>query len=203
MYPPTPDYNQHMSAFLHAWRQFLEQCTASAGMPFPTVPSAWPMMPFMPAGGQYMPPTVSFLPPMPPMPPFMPPSMPPASTAPAPPAPADYTQQLFSYLQAWRQYLEQATGAKPVSPQAPTAQQPTADNRPASDTGGKTTAGSDVTKGSPAWPPLLDVPPENPGGSQIVSTTLGQAPPLMNLPPTSGEFVSQYKLPGTDQQGAA
>jgi hypothetical protein len=36
-----------------------------------------------------------------------------------PPSPADYTQQLFGYLQAWRQYLEQATGATP----APTTQQ--------------------------------------------------------------------------------
>ena len=111
MFPSTPDYNQHMFAYLHAWRQFLEQWAAmTAGFPFPTAPFAWPTVPFMPAGGQFMPPTAPF---MPPMPPFAPPT--PAAPAPpatlGPPAPADYTQQLFGYLQAWRQYLEQMADA--------------------------------------------------------------------------------------------
>ena len=79
MFPSTPDYNQHMFAYLHAWRQFLEQWAAmTAGFPFPTAPFAWPTVPFMPAGGQFMPPTA----------PFMPPALsPPPPAAPAPPAP--------------------------------------------------------------------------------------------------------------------
>ncbi len=197
MYPHTPDYSMHVSAYLHAWRQFLEQWTATTGgVPFPTAPSAWPTMP-------YMPPTVSFMPPMPPMPPFMPPSTPPAvppgPTAPAPPA--DYTQQLLSYLQAWRQYLEQVTGARPGSPQAPPAQQPatqqpTADNPPANNASGTTAPASEGSEGNSGWPPpLVGVPPQNPLSSEMVATNLGQAPPLENLPPTSGDFVSQYRRP--------
>jgi len=104
MFPPTTDYNQQLLAYLQTWRQLLEQWTTmSAGMPFPTGPSAMPTAP-------------PFMPPMPTMPP-MPPMAP---TSPMPPAPGDYTQQLFGYLQAWRQYLEQMTGARPgvAQPQA-------------------------------------------------------------------------------------
>jgi hypothetical protein len=181
MFPPTPDYNAQMFAVLQAWRQFLEQWAAMMPSPSPTVPFLWPTVPFMPAGGQFMPPTAPL---MSPMPPFTPP-MPAASAPPMPPAPADYTQQLFSYLQAWRQYLEQMTGAS-GSPQAPTAQQPSAGNRPADDSG----TGSNP----PSPPPQLDIQPQSPGGSQI-----GQAPPLLDLPPTSGEYRSEFKRPGVDQ----
>jgi hypothetical protein len=170
MFPPTPDYNQQMFAYLHAWRQFLEQWAAMLpGLPFPTAPSMWPTVPFMP-----------------PMPPFTPPT-PTAPAPPMPPAPGDYAQQLFSYLQAWRQYLEQMTGESSGLPQAPTTQQPTAGNGPAN--------------GKPLPPPQLDVQPESPGGSQIVSDTFGQATPLLDLPPTSGEFRSELRLPGFDQPG--
>jgi hypothetical protein len=208
MFPPTTDYNQQLFAYLQTWRQLLEQwATMTAGLPFPTAPSVWPTAP---AGGQFMPPTAPF---MPPMPPFMPPT-PTAPAPPMPPAPADYTQQLFSYLQAWRQYLEQMTGARPGSPQASTAQQPAAENRPANDngkaspprppsddTGSKSIPRSDVSKGSnPPWPPpQLDIQPESPGGSQVVSGDFGQATPLLNLPPTSGEYVSEFRRVGFDQ----
>lgn len=175
MFTPTSDYNQQLLGYLQTWRQLLEQWTAmTAGLPFPTAPFAVPTAPFMPPGGQFMPP---FMPPMPPAPgPAVPP---------APPAPADYTQQLFGYLQAWRQYLEQMTGASPGSPptaQPPTAQPPTAAQPtgaaesqppnhggnagpphppdvpipPGDDTGSKTVPGSNVPKESnPTWPPPL------------------------------------------------
>ena len=48
-------------------------------------------------------------------------------------SPSDYTQQLLAYLQAWRQYLEQATGAVatglPLAP-APWGMPPTSPNPP-------------------------------------------------------------------------
>jgi len=192
MFPPTTDYNQQLFAYLQTWRQLLEQWAAmTAGLPFPTVPSVWPTAP---AGGQFMPPTAPF---MPPMPPFMPPT-PTAPAPPMPPAPADYTQQLFSYLQAWRQYLEQMTGARP-GPRPPCP--PDGPIPPGDDTGSKTIPRSDVSKGSnpPGPPPQLDIQPESPGGSQVVSSDFGQATPLLNLPPTSGEYVSEFRRPGFDQ----
>jgi hypothetical protein len=193
MFPLTPGYDRHMFAYLQAWRQFLEQWAAMVPMaPWPTAPWGCPAMPFMPAGGQFMPPTAPFMPPMPPTPT--------APAPPMPPAPADYTQQLFSYLQAWRQYLEQMTGAGSGSPQASAAQQPTAENRPTNDGGSKPIPSSDVSKGSnPAWPPSqLDIQPESPGGSQVVSIGFGQSPSLVDLPPTS-EYRSEFRRPGFDQ----
>jgi hypothetical protein len=104
MTSPT-DYNQHLLAYLQAWRQLLE---ASAAMT-----SALPLGP-----------TPSGMPPAPPMP-FVPPMAPPG-TSPVGASPStDYTQQLFGYLQAWRQYLEQATGAPPAGQPATTTTQPT------------------------------------------------------------------------------
>jgi hypothetical protein len=195
MFPPTTDYNQQLFAYLQTWRQLLEQWAAmTAGLPFPTAPSVWPTMPFMPGGGQFMPPAAPF---MPPMPPFMPPT-PTAAAPPMPPAPADYTQQLFSYLQAWRQYLQQMTGATP-GPRPPSP--PDGPTPPGDDTGSKTIPTSDVSKGSnPPWPPpRLDMQPESPGGSQIVSTGSGQATPLVDIRPTSGEYVSEFRRPGFGQ----
>lgn len=122
MSTPATDYNQQLLAYLQTWRQLLDQWMAmAAGLPFPTPPS---VMPTAPSGGYFMPPTAPF---MPPSVPFMPPT---ASVPPMPPAPADYTQQLFSYLQAWRQYLEQMTGAKPGAPPASTAQPANASENP-------------------------------------------------------------------------
>lgn len=88
---PT-DPAQHLLAYLQAWRQYLEQAagTLAPGQPYPTAPP--PMPP------------VASMPPMPPM----------------PIVPTDYTQQLLTYLQAWRQYLEQAmSGAAPEPPTIP------------------------------------------------------------------------------------
>ncbi|GLE51917.1 hypothetical protein ATCCBAA256_14930 [Mycobacterium montefiorense] len=128
---PTTDYNQQLLCYLQNWRQLLEQWAAmAAGSPFLTGP---PVLPTAPAGGQFIPPMgpfMQFLPPMPVMPPI--PSTPMGPPTPTvSPAPGDYAQQLFSHLQAWRQYLEQATGAVPAPTQATTA--------PAND-GGKTGA---------------------------------------------------------------
>ncbi len=147
---PATDYNQQLLCYLQNWRQLLEQWAAMAsGSPFLTAP---PMPPTATAGGQFMPPVMPFMPFMPFMPP-MPMGPPTVAGSPAPPAPADYTQQLFSYLQAWRRYLEQAMGASPATPQAWPAQPPTA--APADD-GGKT---------GPNRPPNGPNPPDNPTGN--------------------------------------
>ena len=187
MFTPTTDYNQQLLGYLQTWRQLLEQWTTmAAGLPSPTALSATPFMPPMPQ----MPPTVPFMPQMPPTVPFMPPMAP---SAPVPPLPADYTQQLFSYLQAWRQYLEQMTGGRPPVAQPPTAQPANApENQPANapenhpanhrgqarpvrppdvpvppdkPEGTKGDLGGEVRKGSdPKWPPLVDVAPRSVGG---------------------------------------
>ncbi|MEE6139440.1 hypothetical protein SKC41_24310 [Mycobacterium sp. 050128] len=137
---PATDYNQQLLCYLQNWRQLLEQWAAMAARsPLLTGP----------AGGPLMPPFMPFMQSMPPMPPMpMGPMAPPmAPVSPAPPAPADYAQQLFSYLQAWRQYLEQATGAAPVPTQAWTAWQPPAG--PAGDAG---KAGSQPSPDAPVPP---------------------------------------------------
>jgi len=143
------DYNQQLLGFIQTWRQLLEQWGAMiAGAAFPHAPS---VMPTTPAGGQFMPPGMPFSPAgTPPMPP----------TAPlAPPSPADYTQQLFGYLQAWRQYLEQMAGG-PASPQPSTAPPPTASS----------SGNSPVTSSAGAtWPapsPVVQRPPANDTGSK-------------------------------------
>ncbi len=100
MFTPSPDYLQQLFAYLQAGQQLLQQWTALAGSP---PPPANPFMPpAAPAAGQPMPAT-------------------PFPALPAPTAP-DYAQQLFSYLQAWRQYLEQSASPSPAtSPTSPTA----------------------------------------------------------------------------------
>ena len=155
MFTSTPDYSQHMFAYLQAWRQMMEQWAAmTAGFPFPTAPPAWPTVPFMPTGGQLNRRTAPFTPPMPPFAPQTPAASAPPATL-GPPAPADYTQQLFNYLQAWRQYLEQMADAS-VSPPA---QQPAAGNRPADDTGGDPTHRAAAAGGHPARVPCAGAKP--------------------------------------------
>ena len=136
MYMPTTDYNQQLYAYLQTLRQALEQWAAmTLGPSFATAPPAWPTVPFM-AGGQFMPPPMPFAPPA--MPLMAPPPAAPAPTTAGPPAPGDYTQQLFKYLQAWRQYLEQMTGGGTqlpptfTPPQPATASQPPTTPQPAS-----------------------------------------------------------------------
>lgn len=85
---PPFDPNQQMLAYLQFWRQLLEQWVAMATA-FPPQAMPYPM-----------------------------PGAPAASGTPPTPAPADYTQQLFGYLQSWRQNLEQAAAAAaPATPQ--------------------------------------------------------------------------------------
>jgi hypothetical protein len=120
--------NQQLLAYLQVWRQLLEQmANLTAGLPSPNASCAPPGFPAMPA----MPPGIPFMPAMPPGMPFIPPVgtnppmpqafpfMPPVPNSPAPPSPTDYTQQLFGYLQAWRQYLEQASDTAAPSPSPP------------------------------------------------------------------------------------
>jgi uncharacterized protein with NAD-binding domain and iron-sulfur cluster len=167
MFMPTADYNQQLLAYLQAWRQLLEQWMAmTAGSPFPTAPFVMPTAP--PPGGPFMPP-------MPPMSPAVP-------VSPIPPAPADYTQQLFSYLQAWRQYLEQMTGAGLGSSQRTVPPTNAWDNRvdyggeaspvrlqgesssSGDNTGSTSTPGGNVGTGSgTTWPPRLLAPSSEAG----------------------------------------
>lgn len=228
MFMPTSDYTQQLLAYLQAWRQLLEQWTGmAAGVPFPTLPFAMPAAPFMPPAGQFVPPTMPFVPPavpfVPPAAPFVPP--PTAAGAPTPPAPADYTQQLFSYLAAWRQYLEQMTGAAPGSPQAPTAQAPAAQAPaepadgggaashtrppdvpipPPDEAGSRGPVDTARTEPSPTWPPrLVDIEPGSYGGSQVVSTDVAGAAdpfgPRLDVPevlsPPEYDFGYQFDGP--------
>jgi hypothetical protein len=186
MFTPATDYNRQLLAYLQTWRQLLEQWTAmTAGLPFPTAPFA---MPTAPPGAPFIPPTMPIMPPMPPA----------ASVAPRPPAPGDYIQQLFGYLQAWRQYLEQMTGARPGSPQASTAQPAyEAPNRPVSNsriphrtrppdvpvpphqgTGSKNLPGSDKPRSSKAARPLMELAPDRYISSQVTGTASAPAGPF-------------------------
>lgn len=97
MSTPSPDYMQQLFAYLQAGQQLLQQWIALMGSPPP---------PANPFAAQAASPTGQ---PMPSAP---------FTTPPVPTSP-DYAQQLFSYLQAWRQYLEQTAAGSPVSPQAP------------------------------------------------------------------------------------
>jgi hypothetical protein len=104
---PT-DPNQQLLAYLAVWQQLLEQTmTMLSGLSGMAAPGVMPGMaiptPPMPQGAQT-------------------PTTP--NTAGVPPSPTDYAQQLFGYLQAWRQYLEHATGAMP-GPWQPPAVYPT------------------------------------------------------------------------------
>ncbi|WP_369829105.1 hypothetical protein [Mycobacterium sp. 852002-50816_SCH5313054-b] len=176
---PTTDYSQQMLAYLQGWRQLLEQWTAiAAASSFMNAPYAMPSaMPSAPPGMPFMPPSAPFMPPMPPT----------AQVAPAPPAPADYTQQLFAYLQAWRQYLEQTTGATPGSAQAPPEQQPTA--QPADTSAGGPPTGGDG-KSRPPRPPVGPTPPGDGGGGTMSTSGARKGstvtwPPVELLPPGS------------------
>lgn len=116
-----PDYTQQLLAYLQAWRQYLEQATGAAErvQPFAaTLPSA---MTATPPAAPFMPPVA---PPMPPVAPPAPPTPPAPTSAPGAISATGYTQQLLASLQAWRQYLEHATGAAPGSSE-PTTTRPT------------------------------------------------------------------------------
>lgn len=173
--PTTPDLNQQLLGFLQTWRQLLEQWGAMiAGAAFP---HALSVMPTTSAGGQFMPPGMPFNPAgMPPMPP----------TAPlAPPSPADYTQQLFGYLQAWRQYLEQMASTRPASPQPSTAPPPTA-NSSGSSPNPKSANTTGPSSPVVQRPPVNDTGPQQPGpvdGGPVSNFGKSAASKSAKLPP--------------------
>jgi uncharacterized protein with NAD-binding domain and iron-sulfur cluster len=140
------DYNQHLLAYLQAWRQLLEASAAmTSTMPFP---SAAPGMP--PA------------PPMPVVPPMVPPATSPLGASPS----TDYAQHLFGYLQAWRQYLEQAVGAD-TTPQ-PTGSHSTGASSAGSQSTGEPPTGSQPTgsqSSSALKAPVVTVPPKDDYGT--------------------------------------
>jgi hypothetical protein len=147
---PATGNDQQLLGFLQTWRQLLEQWGAmTTAAPSPNSPFdaaatlaatqfTPPGMPFMPAG-------------LPPMAPLMPPS------------PTDYTQQLFGYLQAWRQYLEQMAGARPAPPQPPTAN--------SSGTGPASSGGGANSSAPP--PPVVHRPPATDVGTKGQGSTDG------------------------------
>lgn len=92
------DHHQQLLAYLQVWQQLLEQTmTMLGGLSGMAAPGVMPGVPGVP-------------------------QMPAAPTTPiVPPSPTDYAQQLFGYLQAWRHYLEHATGAMPGPLQPPVA----------------------------------------------------------------------------------
>jgi hypothetical protein len=175
MMPSSSDYNQHLLAYLQAWRQLLEPWTTmTPGMPFPAAPSA---MPGTLPGVQVMPPMPPLAAPYPPM----------------PPSPTDYTQQLFGYLQAWRHYLEQMTGAASAPPQPV---QPTQPNYPQWNQLPDESQFSSAPNTS--RPPQVPVPPDNGSGSQISSTegrggSAKPHPPQQVLPPANS-WGNQYPM---------
>lgn len=191
MFTPTPDFNQQLLNYLQTWRQFLDQWTAmAAASPFPNAPNGFPMAP---PAGQFAAPFMPFMPNVP----FMPPVPSAAATPQGPPAPADYTQQLFSYLQAWRQYLEQAAGTMPASTQPPNTRQPS------------DVSGYDGGAASPQRPPVVPIPPAGETGSKGMpqggdgeSSASTWPPPVMRLAPES-YTVSQISGTGSELAGTS
>jgi len=145
------DYAQPLLAYLQAWRQHLEQ-TTGAMTPSPYVqPPPWAMSA------------------APPPAPFMPPPVPAAATASVATPPTDYTQQLLAYLQAWRQYLEQTTGAAgPGQPQSGSLAPP------------------------PVAPPPVAPPPVAPPPRPVSSTPTSQTQEFV-VPPNM--MSAQFSLP--------
>jgi uncharacterized protein with NAD-binding domain and iron-sulfur cluster len=127
------DYNQHLLAYIQAWRQLLEASSAmTSRLPFQ---GGMPAMPFVPP---------------------MPPTAPAGSSAPGSTPPTDYAQQLFAYLQMWRQYLEQAMGVAPGMPTPSTGSQST----------GSQPSGSQPPGPPPPGPPGPNPPPNGSTGSE-------------------------------------
>lgn len=121
------DYNQHLLAYIQAWRQLLDASAAmTSGLPFPPGPSVMPM------------------PPAPPMPLMTPPGSGGLGANP----PTDYAQQLFAYLQTWRQYLEQAIASAPGTPAQATGSQATGSQSAASPSTGSQSTGSTGSQSS-------------------------------------------------------
>lgn len=132
MSTPSPDYYQQMLTLIQLWRDLLDRSAAMTAALATNMPFLPPGMPGLPGG----------LPGLPPMP----------FAAPAgPPAPADYTQQLFGYLQAWRQQLEQMAATSPMAAQ------------PSATDGNAPGAGN---QHRPTQPPEVYLPPPDVTGSK-------------------------------------
>jgi hypothetical protein len=177
--------NQQLVAYLQAWRQLLEpSMTMTPGLPLPVAPFA---MPAPPVGS-----------------PFIPPMPPTASNPPTPPSPADYTQQLFCYLQAWRQYLEQMTGGATSGPVQPFSPQPTQAPTPPGNPSGNQINYANVPNAStypppyPSSPPNDPVPPGNDSGSGAGDDSGNTSNGTGTMPPP--HFVDVVpKYPGGSQ----
>jgi hypothetical protein len=145
------DYGQQLFAYLQAWRQILEPLAAmTPGNPYPAAPWGMPAMPPMP------------------------PTAPTPAPQPVAPAPADYNQQLFGYLQAWRQYLEQTTSARPGA--RPTVQPPSW-SYPTT----PTAAGSPDEE-RPTGAPRVPIPPPSDTGGRLHRDSLYAAEQSSNSP---------------------
>jgi hypothetical protein len=175
------DYNQHLLSYLQAWRQLLEASAAmTSAIPMPGMPS----MPSMPAM------------------PFAPPMAPPGTSPPGVSPPTDYTQQLFGYLQAWRQYLEQAINAPPGTPAQPTGSQPTTPQPTGSQSTGSTdsqstgsqSSGSQSSFGATEQPIVLR--PRDPYGTISDNKILSELRDLLNRPEITG-FASADPTSGS------
>jgi hypothetical protein len=110
----SPMDHNPLLTYLQAWRQLLE-ASAALTSGWPTPPPTSGISPMFPG----MSPMLPGMPSMPPMP-----GMPSGVGAGAVSPPPDYAQQLFGYLQAWRQHLEDAvsnaSGAtQPLRPTTP------------------------------------------------------------------------------------
>ncbi len=167
---PFPTDAQQLLAYLQAWRQYLEQTTGT------TTPAQ--LSPPVPWGMSATPPAL----------PLMPPPMPPAAASIAmTPPPADYTQQLLAYLQAWRQYLEQAMGTA-----APGRSHP---SYPATAPPGATAAAAAPGQLYPATPPPAATTPAGPS-RPTTSVPTSQTPETV-LP--QHVYSSQFMLPRANE----
>jgi hypothetical protein len=179
MTTPT-DYAQQLLAYLQAWRQYLEQTmgTTASAPPLPAAP--WAMLATPPAA------------------PLAPP-LPPAAGLPVTMPPTDYTQQLLSYLQAWRQYLEQAMGAAAPGqpyPTTPSLATTTATTPPPAATPPAGPPPATPPAGPPPAGPPPAAPPAGPPRPPIPTPT---PPTLETLVPRGGPMVSQIAVrPGAE-----
>ena len=172
-----PDYQQQLATNLGAWRQLLEALTTLAtATPLPGIPPGFAQAP---------------------------------ATAPPPqafPASPDHSSQLFGYLQAWRQYLEQTaeqTSAGPAPTPAPHtgAAVPVPPQNP--DVG--RSQHHDDGSGRPPKRPPTAVTPANEGGSQMPADALrGPADRTAMIPrPPALETGTQIVPLLTGREGAS
>ena len=201
MTTPT-DYTQQLLSYLQAWRRYLEQTTGTTATA-PPVPAASWAMPATPAA------------------PLAPPMPPPAVGLPMTMPPTDYTQQLLSYLQAWRQYLEQAMGAAAPGQPYPTTPSPAATTTVAPPPATPPTTPPQTTATTPAGPPQPrpttsatpvpvqeNVPPHDPNRSMISFKPFSQGeslyPSRSILPSESaGEHQFRSSFVGAEHPVAA